>query len=338
MVEHVNCAVIGLGRLGWRHAENLATRITGARLLAVVDVAPDRAASFARQYDVPFYTTDIDAVFAYPDIDAVVIVSPTSTHAPLIRQAVATQKAIFVEKPITLSLTDALAIKHLIHTSQCYCQVGFMRRFDPAYHAAAEKIQQGAIGVPIYFKAISRDPDSPPEAYLRESGRLFIDMSIHDYDIARFLMPGEIVDVTAMGAVVKHEIMHTYHDLDQALTFLHFASGAVGDIECSRNAGYGYDIRAEVVGTEGTLQIGSLSHRNVRLLNRHGASNEIVPNFLALFADAYELEMQDFITRVQRGDTSSVTAEDGYRALAVAYAATRSFDEQRTVTVVYDAD
>ncbi len=335
MTGKVNCAVLGIGRLGWRHAENLAVRVAGASLHAVADIDPRRAELFARRYDIPHYTSDIDTVLEDPAIDAVVIVTPTTTHSRLIRKAIAAGKAVFVEKPITLSLEEAQEIDRLVQQTHSYCQVGFMRRFDPSYRVAAEEIRRGAIGKPLYFKAVSRDPDCPPESYIRESGRLFLDMSIHDFDVARFLMNDEVVEVTALGAVVKNNFLRAYDDIDQALTFVRFAGGALGDIEGSRNAGYGYDIRAEVVGSEGTLQIGTLDKNYVQLLNRSGAVHDIVPGFLERFADAYVLEMTEFIECVRSGAPPPVTVEDGWRAVAIGLAATRSFDEQRSVTVDY---
>ncbi|QBD78803.1 inositol 2-dehydrogenase [Ktedonosporobacter rubrisoli] len=335
MAEKINCAVLGLGRLGWLHAANLAERVAGVNLLAVADVVAERAADFAAQYAVPLHTADIDAVIEHPDVEAVVIVTPTTTHAALIQKAIAARKAIFVEKPITLSLDEARTIDQLVQQANAYCQVGFMRRYDPAYYAAAEKIRRGDIGKPLYFKAVSRDPQCPPEAYIRDSGRLFLDMSIHDFDIARFLMADEVVEVTAMGAVVKNAFLQTYADVDQALTFVRFANGATGDIEGSRNAGYGYDIRAEVVGTEGTIQVGALSQHALHIFNKRGATHDIFPGFIERFASAYVLELEDFIARLQRGDASPVTTDDGYKAVAIALAATRSFDEQRAVKLDY---
>lgn len=333
MLEKVHCAVLGLGRMGWSHAKNLATRIAGADLIAVADLMDGRAAEFARQQSIPFFTSDIESVLQNPDVDAVVIATPTPTHAALIQAAIAEQKAIFVEKPITLSLEEAAVLTQLVKTSHAYCQVGFMRRFDPAYRAAKEQLKKGAIGKPLYFKAVSRDPYCPPASYIEESGRIFADMSVHDFDIARFLMEEEILEVTAMGGIVHNTFMQSSGDVDQALTFVRFASGALGDIEGSRIAGYGYDIRAEVVGTEGTLQIGTLRHHDIKLLNRSGSISDIVPDFVERFADAYYFEMVDFIECLQQGLQPSVTVEDGYRALAIAAAATQSFDEGHPVQV-----
>jgi scyllo-inositol 2-dehydrogenase (NAD+) len=224
-------------------------------------------------------------------------------------------------------------IMHLIASSHTYCQVGFMRRFDPGYRAAWEQIRQGVIGTPLYFKTISRDPGCPPASYLKECGRIFVDMGVHDFDLARFLLNEEIVEVTALGGVVHHEWLRMIGDSDQALTFVRFASGALGDIETSRVAGYGYDTRAEIVGTEGTIQVDALAHHGIRVVNSRGYTSDIVPNFIKRFATAYSYELIGFIDHLRRGLPPSVTVEDGYKALAVAMAAIQSFDEHRPVAV-----
>ncbi len=333
MREKIHCAVIGLGRLGWSHAEYFAGRIPGAHLLAVADVIEDRAVTFAQQYGVPIATTDIEKVLSHPEMDAAVIVTPTVTHASLIQAAIAANKAVFVEKPMTHSLEEAAAITRLVEATHAYCQIGFMRRFDPSYRAMREQIHNGAIGKPLYFKTLSRDPGCPPRSYLQESGRIFVDMSVHDFDMARFLMDEEIVEVTALGGIVHNEFLRSHDDIDQALTFVRFASGTLGDIENSRIAGYGYDTRAEVVGTTGTIQAGALTYHDIRMFNSRGSTSDLFPGFLERFADAYYLELVDFIDRLRRGLPPAVTVEDGYKALALAMAATQSYDEKRPVQV-----
>lgn len=313
--------------------ENLATQIREARLTAVVDALKDRARQTAEDFDIPKWYTDPSQVFADPDIDAVIIATPNDTHTPLVIEAAHQGKHVFVEKPLTTDLDDADRIIRVIEETGVICQVGFMRRFDPAYAYAKERIRRGDIGEPIYFKGISRDPFAPPEEYVRSSGGIFMDMSIHDYDIARFLMDSEVETVTAHGRVLVNHFMKEIGDVDQALTYLTFTSGAAGDIEGCRNAGYGYDIRAEVIGTEGSLSVGSLRHHDVVLLNSNGGTQDIVPNFLDRFREAYVREMEAFIRCVQTGERPAVTAEDGKAALAIAQSATRSFREQTPVRV-----
>ncbi|AMV11074.1 oxidoreductase [Geobacillus thermoleovorans] len=328
----VRCAVLGLGRLGHHHAKNLAThQVSGAKLVSVVDPLGERAEQFAREYGIEHWTKNPDDVFEDPTIDAVVIVTPTSTHAEMIAKAAKNGKAIFVEKPLTQSLEEADDIIQTIQETGVICQVGFMRRFDPAYAEAKRRIEAGDIGKPIYFKGITRDAGSPPAEFIQHSGRVFLDVSIHDYDIARYLMGAEITSVSAHGRVLLHSFMKEFKDVDQAITYVHFDSGAAGDIEASRNSPYGHDIRTEIIGTEGSLFIGTLRNQNVTLLNSKGSTYEIIPDFQTRFNDAYRLELVHFIECVQNRQTPKVTEIDGKVNLKIAIAATESFDSGKTV-------
>jgi scyllo-inositol 2-dehydrogenase (NAD+) len=333
MPNRIRCAVLGLGRQGFRHAENLAFRVPGAELAAVVDAVEERSRKTAADLGVSRWYTHPEPVFQDPDIDAVIIATPNDTHARLAIEAARHNKAIFVEKPLTTNLNDADQIIEIVEQTGVLCQVGFMRRFDPAYAYAKECIRKGDIGEPVYFKGVTRDPFAPSKEYVRSSGGIFMDMCIHDFDIARFLMDSEVESVTAHGKVLVNDFMKTIGDIDQALTYLTFTSGAAGDVEGYRSAGYGYDIRAEVIGTEGTIVIGSLRRHDVVLLSSKGETRDIVPNFLDRFQEAYLLEMIDFVRRVQNGEPPAVTAGDGKAALLIAQAATRSFREKKTVKV-----
>ncbi|WP_400163305.1 Gfo/Idh/MocA family oxidoreductase [Brevibacillus sp. TJ4] len=330
----IRCAVLGLGRLGSHHAKNLAThQVTGASLVSVVDPLKERAEQVAREFGLKKWSVHPDDVFADPDIDAVIIVTPTSTHAEMIQKAAASKKPMFVEKPVTQSIEEADQIIRVVRESQVICQVGFMRRFDPAYAEAKRRIDAGDIGKPLYFKGITRDAGSPPAEFIRHSGRMFLDVSIHDYDIARYLMGAEISAVAAHGKVLRHPFMTELRDVDQAITYVEFDSGAAGDIEASRNSPYGHDIRTEIIGTEGSLFIGTLRNHQVTLLNAKGSQYEIIPDFQARFADAYRLELVHFIECVKNGQTPSVTEIDGKINLQIAIAATASFDSGNTVAV-----
>ncbi|WP_126427141.1 Gfo/Idh/MocA family oxidoreductase [Brevibacillus marinus] len=330
----IRCAVLGLGRLGYHHAKNLAAKqIGGAELAAVVDPLAGRAEQVAREWGIGKWTADPDEVLQDPHIDAVVIVTPTDTHAELIKRAALCGKAIFVEKPLTQKTAEADEIIRIVREQRVICQVGFMRRFDPAYAEAKRRIVAGDIGQPLYFKGITRDAGAPPASFIERSGRIFLDVSIHDYDLARYLMNAEITAVTAHGSVLKHPFMTAYRDVDQAISYVQFASGAAGDIEASRNSPYGHDIRTEIIGTEGSLLIGTLRNHNVTLLNRKGSTYEIIPDFQTRFQDAYRLELAHFIQCVQNAQTPQVTEIDGKINLEVAVAATVSFDSGQTVQV-----
>lgn len=332
-MDNIRCGVLGLGRLGYWHAENLATRVKGAQVTCVADSLPDRAEKTAQDLDVKRWTTLPDEMFSDPDIDAVIIATPTSTHKELIQQAAKHGKHIFVEKPLTATIEEANEVIETIEQNQVSCQVGFMRRFDPAYSEAHRRIAAGDIGKPLYFKGISRDPGSPPKEFVKNSGGIFLDLLIHDFDIARFLIGSEVQTVNSQGCILLHEFMAEFNDVDQALTYLSFDSGAAGDIEGSRNAGYGYDIRGEVMGTEGTLMIGSLKHHDVQILNNKGCTYDIVPAFPERFKEAYVIEMIHFIDCLRKDIKPAVTEWDGIKALEIAAAATKSFEIGRNVSI-----
>lgn len=332
MGKKVRVAVIGLGRLGYWHAVNIS-KMSNTDLVSVCSSTEERVKKIAEELDVPQYTSDPNDIFNDESIDAVVIATSTASHYSLLKGAIKAQKAIFVEKPITIDIDEAKEIVKLVEENNTFCQVGFMRRFDPAYSEAKKRITSGDIGEPIYFRGISRDPEAPHEKFIKTSGGIFVDVAIHDFDIARYLMNDEITFVHAHGEILKNPFMKQYEDIDQSLTYLQFSSGAIGDVEASRNAHYGYDIRAEVIGTEGSLFIGNHDHHAVHLLTKNGKSHNIMPDFPSRFKEAYELEIVDFIRAIQAGDAPSITAEDGLKALKVSLAARESFRNNIGVSI-----
>lgn len=333
MGKNIRCAVLGLGRLGYWHALN-ASRIQGVEVSVVCDIDVARAESVARELGVAKFTDNVEEVFQDDTIDAVIIATSTRTHFELLKKASASKKAIFVEKPLTLTLEEAKEITSIIEADQTFCQVGFMRRFDPAYAEAKRRIAAGDIGEPIYFKGISRDPEAPSAEYIKNSGGIITDVSIHDFDIARFLINSEITSVDTKGSILKYPFVADYNDFDHALSFIRFASGSAGDVEATRNAYYGYDIRAEVVGTEGTIQVGNnMNHHNVHILTKSGHTHDIVPGFSERFAGAYALELSVFFNDIREGNGSRVTARDGLKALEVSVAANQSLQEKREVVI-----
>lgn len=331
MKEQIRCAVLGLGRLGYWHAENLAPKVKEAKLVCVADRFANQAEKVALELGVGKSTKDANEVFEDPNIDAVVIATPTSTHAEMLEKAARNGKQIFIEKPLTNTLEEADRVIEAIQETGVRCQVGFMRRFDSAYMEAQKRIQAGDIGTPLYFKGVSRDPGSPPEEFIKNSGGIFLDMSIHDYDVARFLLGSEVTSVAAHGNVLFHPFMEKYHDADQALTYLTFQSGAAADIEGSRNAFYGYDIRGEVIGSEGSIIIGSLKHHDVRILTKKGSTHDIIPAFPERFKDAYLNEIEHFIDCLRKNEQPAVTEIDGKIALEIAYAARASFETGKMI-------
>ena len=312
-------AVIGTGAMGTRHAENIAHAVPDARLIAVHDPNAESAVRIATSLGCT-QSPRLDALLARDDVQAVVIASPPRFHAEHAIAAARAGKHIFLEKPMALTLQDADAIIAAADSAAVRLQVGFMRRYDPASAEAQARIRAGDIGEPRLFKGIDRDKDAPtgPPGSLPRAA-ILTDSAIHDFDLARWLMADEVVAVRATIAVVGDR--RTIPGPNVALVDLRFTRGALGNVETIHGARYGYDIRAEIVGTEGTLLIGGHHKTALQLLTASGAHHDLTGNWLDRFGDAYLLEMRDFVRATLDGRPPYVTADDGRRALAIALAA-----------------
>lgn len=334
MNKKLRVGVIGLGRLGSSYAKYFNGRIAGGDLVAVSDVNEEAASSLAAELGVSRKHTHYQDLIADPDVDAVVIVSPTSTHKEIVLAAANEGKAIFCEKPLSISLPEAEEMQRIVEQTGVFFQMGFMRRFDKGYLAAKRKIEEGAIGTPVVFKSSSRDPFRPSLEYLdpAHSGGLFIDCGIHDLDLARWYM-GDIASVYSIGGTLAYPEMKAIGDIDNAITSLYFTSGALGTIDLSRNGVYGYDIRTEILGTEGTLKIGYLRETPILVMNSKGITHDTVPYFTERFEQAYITQLQDFVENVMQQKPPAVTCADGVAALQASAAATLSFKENRPVTI-----
>jgi scyllo-inositol 2-dehydrogenase (NAD+) len=321
----LNVGLIGLGRLGRIYARDLATRIPCTRLTAVADVDPVAVETVAREFGAERGSTDPASVFNDPAVDAVVIVTPTSTHREMVEGAVAAGKAIFCEKPLSISLDEAMAIKGAVERSGVFFQMGFMRRFDRGFAAAKRRLAEGAIGDAVVFKSTSRDPYRPSIEYAdpRSSGGLIIDMAIHDFDIARWYM-GEVAVVQAIGGLLAYPELGTVGDIDNAVISLIFASGRLGVIDVTRNGIYGYDIMAELLGTNGTLRVGYLRETPLMVMTKGQVAHDTVPYFMERFGEAYTAQLENFARNVLEQREPPITVDDGVEALRVALAATRA--------------
>lgn len=330
MTGPLGIGVIGTGAMGARHAENAARGVPGARLVAVYDAAGPAAAKVAAALDCAA-APSLDALLARDDIGAVVIVSPPRVHAEHAIAAAQAGKHILLEKPMALSLADADAIDAAAAAARVILQIGFMRRYDPAYAAAARQIRSGAIGEPRLFRGIDRDQDAPvgpPGSVPRAA--ILTDSAIHDFDVARWCLGDEVRTVRATIATVGPAEAPCPN---LALVDLRFARGAVANIETLHGARYGYDIRAEIVGTEGTLCIGAQQRTAVQLLTARGAHHDLTIHWLDRFADAYRLELADFVRAVREGRPAAVSGDDGRRALAIALAADEAGARGTTVAL-----
>lgn len=327
--------VIGMGVMGARHAETLARWVAQARLVAVADTDRARARTVAGKLRVAHVYASAEEVLARRDVDAVVIASPARFHAQAIIAAARAGKAILCEKPLALTLEDADTALAAVERAGVPLQIGFMRRYDPAYAEAKRRIEAGAIGAPLLFKAIGRDPAPPPPSYFRGglSGGLFLDSSIHEFDLARWLMEDEVAEVHAFAAVRNPELAQ-FGDIDAGVVNLRFVRGGIGNVESFRQARYGYDIRTEIVGSKGTLQVGYLRQTAQVVLSGAGARHDVVGHWLVRFAEAYLNELRDFVETIRAGRQPRVSGEDGRRVLAIALAAERSYRESRPVALL----
>lgn len=323
-LEQLHVGVIGVGRMGACHARNLAGRIPGARLVALAD--PDAAARerLRAELGVPFGYDDFRELVHRDDVDAVVIATPVEIREEIVRECVAAGKHIFSEKPVAADLATTRRIRRLLSGAGVKYQLGFMRRFDPGYAYAYEQIQGGRIGQPVLIRLTSRDASGPPVSYVRTSGGLFVDSSVHDFDLARWLMGDEVASVFALGGRFVYHDYAAAGDIDTGVVALHFRRGGLGLHDNSRHSGYGYDIRTEILGTEGAIQVGYLESRPVVVLQDGRVGHDTVADFLERFRDAYLAEMQHFVDCLHRGEEPAVGVEDGERSLEIALAALAS--------------
>ena len=326
--------IIGTGRLGKVYVRDLASRIPETTVVAVADIDRALAASVANEFDVPKSHGSAEELIADPNVDAIVIVTPTHAHRDNAIAAATSKKPTFCEKPPALSLAECKAMSDAIEKSGSFFQMGFMRRFDPGYAAAKQKIDQGAIGRPVVFKSSSRDPFRPSLEYAnpKSSGGMLIDMGIHDFDLARWFM-GDVKTVATIGATIAYPELMTVGDIDNAVASLTFTSGKIGVVDLSRSGIYGYDIATEILGLEGTLKIGYLRETPVMVLTKNSVTHDTVPYFMERFRDAYTTQLQNFAQNVLQDRPAPITIDDGLEALRIGVAATRAHETQKPVMV-----
>jgi scyllo-inositol 2-dehydrogenase (NAD+) len=334
MKSILNVGLVGVGRMGVAYARYLAARVPGATLYAVSDVRAETAESVRAEFGARKAYTDYHDLVSDPAVDAVVVMTPTKLHKEVVIAAAKAGKAIFCEKPLSLDLAEAAEMQAAVEKSGVFFQLGFMRRFDPGYAAAKKKIDSGAIGKLCVFKSTSKDKDRPSIDYLRpeNSGGLFIDMGIHDFDLARWYM-GEVKNVHSVGGVLAYPEMNGIGDFDNAITNLTFSNGGIGGVTLSRNGVYGYGIHTEIVGTEGTIQIGYDRETPILVMTRDGVAHDTIPGFYERFENAYIAQLQNFAQNLLNGRASPITCEDGIAAQKIALAARRSAEEGTVVTI-----
>ncbi|OVE80264.1 hypothetical protein BVY01_00565 [bacterium I07] len=326
----MNLGLIGNGRLGTMYAEFLTTRVTHANLVAAADIISDRAKTCASTYDIPEWFDNHHDLIHNPQVDAVIVTATTQSHKDIVLDAAAAGKSVFCEKPITLTLEEAREMKTAVQKAGIFYQMGFQRRFDRGFAAAKNKIDEGVIGKPVVFRGSSRDPYRPSLEYLtpENSGGQILDMAIHDIDIARWYM-GDVSEVYAIGGVLAYPEIKETGDTDNVIMVMTFENGTLGEIDISRNGVYGYDIRAEVLGTKGTVKAGYLRETPILIMTEQGVTHDVVPYFPERFGDAYVNQLNDFIINLSSEKSPMISIDDGIAALQIGVAATASLHEHR---------
>lgn len=342
MINLMTVGVIGAGRIGKLHIANLK-RITGIHVKAIADVNHDAISGWKSQFGIEVVTNNPVEVIEDPEIEAILICSPTNTHAELIKKCALAKKHIFCEKPISFSSkTTAEALK-IVKKEGVILQVGFNRRFDKNFKTLRNKLTNGDIGKIHTLRITSRDPFPPTLDYIKSSGGLFKDMMIHDFDMARFIMQSEINTVYVKGAVLIDENIATSGDIDTAIALLTFENGALGIIENSRQSAFGYDQRLEVFGAGGALQVENNRPNDVVKLTAKGIETEKpYPFFLERYEQAYIDEMLGFYKTIKLNEPIICSGEDGYTAEVIAEACNQSLLSGKAVSLkgggMYSAD
>jgi myo-inositol 2-dehydrogenase/D-chiro-inositol 1-dehydrogenase len=332
MTRKINLGLIGAGRIGRVHAENLVYRMPQANLLAVADVFQEAAEKCAADYNIPLAVQDHRRILEDERIEAVIICSSTDTHAPFIIQAAQAGKHIFCEKPIDLDLGRIDQALAAVEQNKVKLQVGFNRRFDPNFKQARDLVAAGKIGTPHLVHIMSRDPAPPPIGYVKVSGGIFLDMTIHDFDMARYLLNSEVEEIYATGGVMIDPAIGEAGDIDTAVVTLHYASGAIGTIDNSRQAVYGYDQRIEVFGSKGNVIVTNSRPHNAVYTDTEGVHSALpLYFFLERYTEAYVAEMKAFIEAIEQDKTPPVSGIDGRVPVVMGLAAWKSYRENRPV-------
>jgi len=326
--------LLGAGRIGQIHGNNIA-RSAGARLVALADVDQTAAGRLAEATGAE--VRDARAIIAAGDIDAILIGTPTDTHADLIEAGARAGKAVFCEKPVALDSRRVEKCIKVVESLGAPLMIGFNRRFDPNFAALKKRIKAGAIGNVEIVTIISRDPGPPPLSYIERSGGLYRDMMIHDFDIARFMLDEEPIEVTAYGSSLVDPAIGKAGDVDTALVIMRTASGKLAQISNSRRAAYGYDQRMEVHGSIGLARVDNILESTVEIAGKSGFGRDVAQNFfLERYANAYRLELAAFIDAVTRKKKLSPSGRDGLQAQRLADAATKSRATGKPVAVKVD--
>ncbi len=337
-LSEIRVAVVGVGRIGLTHAESLARRVHGARLVAVTTSKAERAAAARERCGTVAVYADLDTLLAAGGLDAVVIASSTSVHADNVVQCAEAGLHILCEKPLALTLGDCDRAIAAAEQARVRLRVGHVRRFDAGHVEAKRFIEAGAIGKPLVFRAISGDVDPPPPSFANPvvSGGLLLDAMYHDLYISRWLMADEVARTYAEGGALVDPAVGAVGDVDNAVVTLRFTGGAMGTLFVSRTTRYGHDLRIEVIGDEGAVQIGRFRQTPVRLLDRRGVHHDMPWTTPDRLGEAFVTELQAFVDCIREDTEPPVSGYDSRATVAVGIAATRSMHEGRAIELSAD--
>lgn len=332
-MKTIKLAIVGLGRIGKIHLKNLCRNFPEVDVIGVMDVL-DESKNIADEFNVNYFVKTIYELIALPDLDGIVICSPTDTHADYVEKAAKAGKQIFCEKPLDLSLDRVQEVTAIVEEAGVSLMLGFNRRFDPEFKKIRELVVNGSIGEPQIVKITSRDPGPPPVEYVKVSGGIFLDMTIHDFDMARYISGKQVKEVYAKGAVMVDPEIGKAGDIDTASIILTFEDDTMAIIDNCRKAVYGYDQRLEVFGSKGMAQAENNFPNNHKLYTESGVSSDLPLHFFLERYDAsYNQEMKEFIDALVSGGKMPVDGNDGLMSIAIGLAAKKSVKENRPVKI-----
>ena len=328
----IGVGVIGAGRIGRLHIEHLAQSIPEVELIAICSLDAVGIESLTKQFNIPKTTIDYTALLADPRIDAVLVASSTDTHVEISQAAAKAGKHVFCEKPISLDLEQIDETLTIVEKAGVKFQVGFNRRFDASFARIREAVASGEIGEPHIMRITSRDPSPPPIEYVKVSGGIFLDMTIHDFDMARYLIGDEVVEVYATGGVRVDPKIGEAGDIDTTVITLRFQNGVIATIDNSREAVYGYDQRVEVFGSKGMVTAANPPTNTVTFSGSEGSHAASPPYFFVeRYKTAFLSELQAFFACIQEDTPPPVTGEDGKAPVVMGFAALKALRENRPV-------
>ena len=338
-MPRLRIGIAGLGRMGRRHAENLARRVPNAELVAACSPVADERAWAERHLGVIQCYDDYAAMLAQAEIDAVFIVTPTTLHAPQIVDALRARKHVFSEKPLSLDVAECRRVEaEAALQPDLKVMIGFVRRFDASYRHAHAYIRDGRIGRPLMVRSHTLDQDDPSGFFVRysqASGGIFVDMSVHDVDAARWLLGvSDVARVFSTGLVGVHEGLREWNDVDNGVATCEFASGEIATIHASRTMAHGFECLAEVIGTEGRITVGGEGRfDHVTIADKHGVRHESTPTFYDRFEEAFLREDTEFVQTVLEDRLTPLTLRDATEATRIAMAIQQSLRERRVISL-----